>query len=137
MVTDDNKAIVRAAFDVFMSDDQSALDDLLAPGCVLHQCGFLEPIRGAEAIKHRRAGQFVSERTVHLEENVADGDLVAIQWQTSGLYVNAYRPDKLGRPISFGSMSFLRVDGDKIQEIWNIQDMSTVSAQLGWDERRV
>jgi hypothetical protein len=70
MVTDDNKAIVRAAFDVFMSDDQSALDDLLAPGCVLHQCGFLEPIRGAEAIKQRRAGQFVSERTVHLEEIV-------------------------------------------------------------------
>ena len=133
-MTDDNRAIVRAAFDAFMSDDQSALDDLLAPDCVLHQCGFLEPIRGAEAIRHRRAGQFLSERQTHLKQIVADGDLVAIQWQTSGLYANAHRPDKLGQPILFGSMSFMRLDGGKIREIWNIQDMSTVSAQLGWDD---
>jgi ketosteroid isomerase-like protein len=130
----DDKAIVRAVFDAFMSDDQSPLDDLLAADCVLHQCGIPEPISGADAIKHRRAGRFLSERQVHLEQIVADGDLVAIHWRTSGLYANAQRPDKLGQPISFMSMSFLRLDQGKIGEIWNIQDMSTVSAQLGWDD---
>jgi hypothetical protein len=84
-VIDDHKDIVRAPVDAVMSDNPAGLGDLLAPDCVLHQCGFLEPIRGTEAIKHRRSGRFLSEREVRLEQIVAEGDLVAVDWRTSGL----------------------------------------------------
>lgn len=134
MESDDHQAIVRAAFDTFMSDDASPLDRLLAPDCVLHQCGILEAIHGAEAIKHRRVGRFLAKPKVQLEQIVGEGDLVAIHWRTSGSYAKPDHPEKLGRPISFPSMSFLRLTGGQIQEIWNIQDMSTVSAQLEWEE---
>lgn len=33
--------------------------------------------------------------------------------------------------VSFPSMSFLRFQGGKIAEIWNIQDVSTMHTQLG------
>jgi hypothetical protein len=52
MLIDENKAIVRSAFEALMTGNLTPLDDLLASDCVMHQCGFLEPIRGAEAIKH-------------------------------------------------------------------------------------
>lgn len=134
MANDEHKAIVHAVMEAMMSDDPTRLDDLLAPECVLHQCGLLEPIRGAAAITGRRVGRFLSDPQVQLERLVSEGDLIAVHWRTSGHYANPNRPSKSGQPISFGSMSFLRLDGGKIQEIWNIQDMSTVAAQLGWED---
>ena len=130
----ENKAITRAAIEALMTDNDAAIEGALAPDCVLHQCGVLEPIRGVEKIRHRRPDRFLTERNVRLEQIVMEGDLVAIHWRTSGLYADPMRPDRNGQPISFMSMSFLRLEQGKIQEIWNIQDMSTVAAQLGDSE---
>lgn len=127
----DNGAITRAAFEALTTDNDAAIEEILASDCVLHQCGIPEPIRGSEKIKHRRPGRFLAEQQVTLEQIVTEGDLAAIHWRTSGVYADPGRPDKNGQSISFMSMSFLRLEQGKIQEIWNIQDMSTVAAQLG------
>jgi ketosteroid isomerase-like protein len=132
MSVDENKAIARAAFDALMSDNLAPLDHLLAPDCILHQCGWLQPIRGVERIKHisgRR--RLVSERHVRLDAIIAEGDTVAIHWHTEGLYADPGDPHRTGQAVSFMSMSFLRLDEGTIREIWNIQDMSTVWSQLG------
>jgi predicted ester cyclase len=132
----DNRVIARSAFEALMAGNLTPLDDLLAPDCILHQCGWLQPIRGAERIKHVREGrQLVSDRHVRLDTMVAEGNTVAIHWHTSGEYADAQDQARVGHPVSFMSMSFLRLEGGKIQEIWNIQDMSTLWAQLGSDEQ--
>ena len=126
--------ILVAAINALVSGDGAVLDDLLAPDCVLHQCGILEPIQGADTIKQRRFARFLSDPRVDLERVVREGDLVAVHWRTTGLYANPHRPEKVGTPISFPSMAFARLSNGKVHEIWNIQDTSTVSAQLGWEE---
>jgi len=132
MSVDENKAIARSAFDALMAGNLAPLDHLLAPDCVLHQCGWLQPIRGAERIKHLRGGrQLVSQRQVRLDTIVAEADTVAIHWHTEGLYADPGDPHRTGQAVSFMSMSFLRLDEGTIREIWNIQDMSTVWSQLG------
>ena len=131
---DATERILVAAIRALVSGDGAVLDDLLAPDCLLHQCGIPEPIRGVDAIKQRRFARFLSDPRVELERVVREEDLVAIHWRTSGLYADPHRPEKAGTPISFPSMSFVRFVDAKVHEIWNIQDMSTVSAQLGWAE---
>lgn len=131
MTIEDNKAIVRRAFEALMSDDLNPLDDLLSPDCVLHQCGFLEPIRGVDAIKSLPGGDGpISRQEVRLERIAGDGDTVAIHWSTIGTCLDPESSEGARRPVSFMSMSFLQLEGGKITEIWNIQDMSTMWAQL-------
>jgi ketosteroid isomerase-like protein len=129
---EENKAIVRTAFDALMSGDLGPLDTLLIPDCVLHQCGFLEPIREVGAIKHLSRGPDgpLTDRQVRLDKIVGEGDIVAIHWQITARVMDEDSADGIGRPVSFMSMSFMTVTGGKITEIWNIQDMSTMWAQL-------
>lgn len=130
MSSEENKAIVLAAFGALMNGNLDPLDGLVASDCVMHQCGFLEPVRGIEAIKRLPGGRIVSDRRASLDTIVGEGDTVAIRWLTTGLYADANDPERVGRPVAFACMSFLRVEGGKIQEIWNIQDMSSMWSQI-------
>lgn len=129
-MSDENKAIVLSAFEALASHNFDPLDDLLAPDCVMHQCGFLEPIRGIEAIKRLPGGRLVTAREARLDSIVGEGDTVAIKWLTTGLHIDPEDPQESGKPVAFMCMTFLRVEGGKIQEIWNIQDMSTFWRQV-------
>ncbi len=133
---DENKAIARAAFEALMAGDPAPLEQLLAPDCVLHQCGWLQPIRGARSIERLRANRGpVTERRVQLEAMVAEGNMVAIHWHTDGVYDDPDDPRRSGQPVSFPNMSFLRLEGGKIVEIWNIQDVSTMWSQIDSGKR--
>lgn len=131
MGTDENKQIVRRAFEALMAGDLSPLRELLAPNAVLHQCGFLDPIPG-EAMLQRNlpGGPRFRDRRFTLERMVGEGDDVALHWRTSGRYADPDSPRLDGTPVSFPSMSFVRLENGRIAEIWNIQDMSTLQTLL-------
>ncbi len=133
MSIDENKKLVRRAFEAFVDGDLSGLRDVLAPDAVLHQCGFLHPIP-AKAIL---GGEFpglrrVRDRTMRLEQVIGEGDFVALHWRTSGQYSDSDSTNPGGTPVSFPSMSFVRLHAGKIAEIWNIQDTATLQTQL-WE----
>jgi ketosteroid isomerase-like protein len=131
MTVDDNKAIVRRAFEALLARDRSALQELLAPDAVLHQCGFLQPIPADAIMKGEFPGRGpLNDRQVRLARIIGEGDLVALQWWTSGHFSDPDSPTLDGKPVSFPSMSFARVEDGKIAEIWNIQDVSTLQTQL-------
>jgi hypothetical protein len=65
-----------------------------------------------------------------VERMVGEGDLVAMQWRTTVRYSDPTMPDLDGRSVSFPSMTFIRFEGGKIVQMWNIQDTSTMQTQL-------
>ena len=114
-----------------MARDLSSLPDLLTPDAVLHQCGFLEPVP-VHAILN---GEFprwrqLIDREVHLDRMIGEDDLVALHWRTTGRYSDPDTPDLDGMSVNFPSMTFIRFEGGKIAEIWNIQDTATLQTQL-------
>lgn len=126
-----NKEIALRAHEAFINGDLAALRGYLAPDCVLHQCGFLEPIRGAQHIgEFAGSGGAVSERKRWVEAVVAEGDTVAIRWTTSGLYTGPMLEGAPGKQVTFGSMTFMRFESGKIAEAWNIQDTASLRTQL-------
>lgn len=134
MTLEQNKQIATQAFEALMAGDLASLPELLAPDAVLHQCGFLEPVPARAII----AGEFpyrrpLGDRQVHLERMVAEGDLVALHWRTTGRWLDPDEPDTAGTPVNFPLMSFIRLEDGKIAEIWNIQDLATLQTQLRQD----
>lgn len=129
--SEDNKQIVRRAFDALTSGDLSPLADLLLPDAHLHQCGFLEPIPAGALVRGEFPGASrLSDRQVHLKCIIGEGDLIALHWSTSGRFSDPDSPVLDGQPVSFPSMTFVRLEGGKIAEIWNIQDRATLETQL-------
>jgi ketosteroid isomerase-like protein len=131
MTSEENKQIAQRAFKALMARDLNGIKDLLAPDATLHQCGFLDPIPARALV----SGEFsrwrlLLDRQVHLERMVGEGDLVAMQWRTTGRYSDPNMPDLDGRSVSFPSMTFIRFEGGKIAQMWNIQDTSTMQTQL-------
>ena len=131
MSSDTDKETVRRAFKTLMEGDLGPLADLLASDAVLHQCGFLDPIP-AQAMLERDLSMRgrLQDREFRLERMVGEGDTVALHWRTSGRYADPDSPDRDGMQVSFPSMTFVRMAGGRIAEIWNIQDISTLQTQL-------
>lgn len=131
MTNSDNKELVRRGFEALMDGDLRPLRDLLAPDAVLHQCGFLTPIPARAFLQ----GDFpargrLQNREVQLNQMIGEGDLVALHWRTRGRYSDPDSPQRDGMHVSFPSMTFVRIAGGRIAEIWNIQDTSTLQTQL-------
>jgi ketosteroid isomerase-like protein len=131
MSSDVNQQTVRRAFQALVDGNLGPLRDLLAPGAVLHQCGFLEPI-SAQAILQRDLSMQgrLQDRQFQLERIVGEGDTVALHWRTSGRYSDPDSAARDGTHVSFPSMTFVRMADGQIAEIWNIQDISTLQTQL-------
>lgn len=131
MSNESDKQIVHRAFEALMDGDLGPLGDLLAPDAVLHQCGFLDPIP-AQVILQRDLSMRgrLRDREFRLERMIGEGDTVALHWRTSGRYADPDSPDRDGMYVSFPSMTFVRMAGGRIAEIWNIQDISTLQTQL-------
>ena len=131
MTVEDNKRIVRQAFEAFAGQGVRSIQGLLAPNALFHQCGFLEPIP-AQAIFEGgiMAGGRIHDREVRLDHIIGEGDIVALQYQTTGRYADPESPDVDGAPVSFASMTFVRVEDGRIAEIWNMRDADTLRAEL-------
>jgi predicted ester cyclase len=135
MSAEENKAIVRRAFEAaFVKQDAAALDELLAPGCVIHQCGVLQPIN-RDRVKNGLSGQrALSDREQRLEAIVAEGDTVAVRWTLSGRHTSDLFRAATGKRVWFTVMTFARLEGGKVVEVWNNWDTATLLAQLDTPE---
>jgi ketosteroid isomerase-like protein len=138
MTSEHNKRIAREAFEALMAGHLTDIGELVTPDAVLHQCGFLHPIPARSIVDRTLPGpRPLHDPHVRVERIVAEGDLVALHWRTSGQYQDPDGGYPGGTEISFPSMTFLRFEDGRISEIWNIQDTATIQTQLhAWTERR-
>src|SRR5581483_2504146 len=110
MSVDDNRGVVTLAFEALTSGERGPVADLLAPGCVLHQCGVPHPIPAASFLERARTGEGrIAGREMRLERIVAEGDQVALHYRTAGTFRDSASPQRDGKPVDFPSMAFMRI----------------------------
>ncbi len=130
-----NKNVARQWFEqVWNQKSEAAIDRLFHPEGKCY--GFPEPdgvLIGPEDFKvvHRNFCGAFPDLHIDIEELVADGDIVAVRWQTK----MTHRGDHLGIPASgkrasLGGASFIIVKDGQITEGWNYMDLQAMLMQL-------
>jgi ketosteroid isomerase-like protein len=130
MSVEENKQLVRRAFEALAAGNREAIGGFLGPEAVIHQCGFLKPFPVRTLLSGGFPRMPIADRTLRIERIIGEGNLVALHWRGSGRFLAPDEPEIDGRPVSVPWMTFVRVDGGKIAEIWNIRDTSTLETQL-------
>ena len=115
-----NKEIVRRFFEDVAAGDFDLVYELVSEDCLVHAPG--REIRGVEAVKDVRAGQnqALGDWTIAIEEQIAEGDLVASLLTMSGIHSKEFLGvPPSGKRVTF-TVTFLdRVVDGKIVEGWH------------------
>ena len=135
-MSEDNKAVSRQLLEqLFNEGNLDAADELVAPDAVDHdpQNPFTDE-RGPEVIKKQASmyrGAFPDLR-ITIEEQVAEGDLVATRWTAVG----THEGDLMGvqathKQATVTGIGLDRVQDGKIVEAWGNWDTLGMMQQLG------
>ena len=130
---DANKEVVRRFVEAFAAPDPAALDQLLAPDAV-HRTAppGLPPTREVFQQLAMAFEAGIPDYAVTIEEQVAEGDLVATRATVSGTQTGEF----LGIPATGGSfaapaMFIDRVANGQVREHWELLDQLGILTQIG------
>jgi steroid delta-isomerase-like uncharacterized protein len=135
VTTDENKMVARRFFEEVVSDGNLDLvDAICAPDYRLHAT-----LSGPDAIDRDQLKDLVrswrssfGDGRIEIEDIVAEGDLVAARMRETGTHTGEFKGiQPSGKEVSYGSMTFLRIQGGKIVEHWGLLDMPTLLEQIG------
>ena len=134
MSADDNKALARRFIQVWIPGNLGLVDELAAPDITVSYPALGEPLRGEEAFKHllTHFHAAVPDAEVSVEEQVAEGDKVAIRWRISG----THRGELLGiaptgKSLAWTGITIYRLAGGKVAEERGEEDALGLMRQLG------
>lgn len=119
MSSEQNKAIVRRAFEEPWKGKLDVVDELVASEYVGHDPAVPEPLRGPEGVK-----EFIStyraafpDARITVKEQLAEGDLVATRWSGSGTHEGELMGiAPTGKQVSVSGLTISRLEGGKIVE---------------------
>lgn len=131
MSINENEAVARKFFHDVVS---CPIDDLCAPDYRLHAT-----LSGAEAIDREQLKDLVAswrssfpDGEISIEDIVAEGDLVAARLVERGAHLGEFRGIlATGKPVQYGSMTFLRVVDGRIADRWGLLDAPSLLEQIG------
>lgn len=132
MSTEENKAVVRRAWEGVDRGDLGVAEEVYATDCVIHEPD--EDIEGVEAAKEF-IGMFLEAfpgMDMTIEDMVAEGDKVAARWTARGVH----RGELAGIPpsgneISVSGIIIHCVEDGKIAEEWEMPDNMGLMQQIG------
>ena len=133
-MSNDNKALIRRWFEeVWDKGRTEAIDEMLTPDAIVHGLG-PGPLIGPEGFKpfHSAFRRAFSDITVHVDDVIGEGDMVAVRWTCAGTHDG----DGLGFPATgrtarFSGMTFVRARDGKLIAGWNAFDQLDMLQQLG------
>lgn len=134
MPTAENKDICRRFFDGVVSQgDLSLVDEICAPDYRLHAT-----LSGPEAIDREALKELVTawrssfpDGKIAIEDIVAEGELVAARMLEQGTHSGEFKGiSPTGRPVAYGSMTFLRVVDGRITDHWGLLDTPSLLDQI-------
>jgi steroid delta-isomerase-like uncharacterized protein len=132
---EENKALARRAIEeMFNEGNLDVADELLAPDYVDHDASSPEEIRGPEGFKRfvATARSAFPDTHVRIEEQVAEGDLVATRYVFSGTQEGELEGiPPTGNRVEFSGISIDRISGGKLAETWDNYDAMGMMQQLG------
>jgi steroid delta-isomerase-like uncharacterized protein len=133
-MSDKNKAVARAVFDVFNGADPSELDDVVAADSVDHD--LYNPFReeGREGLKKLIAmyRQAFPDLHVSIDDQIAEDDKVVTRWTATG----THQGELMGAPATGKSATTTgigidRIDNGQVVEAWGNWDTMALFQQLG------
>ena len=132
-MSNDNKTLVTMWFEeVWTKGRVEAIDEMMAPNCVVHGLG--PQAQDIQAFKRFHAGyrNAFPDITITVDQTVAEGDLVAVRWSGAATHSGdglGFRATNL--PAKLSGMVFARIENGKLVEGWNNFDQLGMLQQLG------
>jgi steroid delta-isomerase-like uncharacterized protein len=134
MSSDQNKAIVRRAFEEPWKGSLDVVDELTASNYIGHDPASPEPLRGPEGVK-----EFIStyraafpDARITVEQQLAEGDLVATRWSGRGTHEGELMGiSPTGKQVTVSGLTISRLEGGKIVEEFQNWDTLGMMQQLG------
>ena len=135
MSTEENKALARRVIEeMFNKGNLDVADELIAPDYVDHDPAMPEDVRGPEGLKEYVSAyrSAFSDLHVEIEEQLAEGELVATRWTGTGTHDGELAGiPPTGNWVTLPGMEIVRISGGKLVEGWEGYDSMTMMRQLG------
>jgi steroid delta-isomerase-like uncharacterized protein len=134
MSSEQNKAIVRRAFEEPWKGNLDVVDELTASDYIGHDPANPEPLRGPEGVK-----EFIStylaafpDARITVEQQLAEGDLVATRWSARGTHEGELMGiSPTGKQVTVSGLAISRLEDGKIVEEFQNWDTLGMMQQLG------
>jgi steroid delta-isomerase-like uncharacterized protein len=129
----ENKAVVRRALDIWNSGDLAALDEVAAPGVVMHLRGRSDVV-GLDAYRGYNAALRTAfpDQEWLLDDLLGEGDKAALMWTLRGTHrgeLSGVGPT--GKQVTVTGISVYRIADGKLAEIWVQSDTLGLLQQIG------
>lgn len=132
MPAEENKAVVRRAWEAVSEGNLDVTEEVYAADCVIHEPD--EDMHGVEAVK-QFIGMFrkaFPDLHMTVEDLVAEGDKVTGRWTARG----THRGELMGIPASGNQVTVTgitihRIEGGEIAEEWEMPDNLGLMQQIG------
>jgi ketosteroid isomerase-like protein len=116
MTSEQNKAIVRRAFDEPWKGNLDIVDEVVASDYVGYDPAAPNPVHGPEGVK-----EFIStyraafpDALIKVEDQLAEGDLVATRWSGRGTHEGEIMGvEPTGRQVTVSGLTISRLDGGR------------------------
>jgi steroid delta-isomerase-like uncharacterized protein len=133
-VSEANKAVARAEFEVWSSGELEKLDLLVAPDVVHHDPYDPNASEGLDGLKKSIATNRAAfpDLELTIEDQIAEGDKVATRWTAT----MTHRGDALGvaptgESITLRGITIERFEDGKVVEAWRSMDTLAVRQGIG------
>ena len=133
MSSEQNKAVVRRLFEEPWKGKLDVVDELTAGDYVGHDPSLPGPVQGPEGVKEfisTSLGAFPDAR-ITVEEQLAEGDLVATRWSARGTHEGALMDiEPSGKKVTVSGLTISRVEGGKVVEEFQNWDFYGMMRQV-------
>jgi steroid delta-isomerase-like uncharacterized protein len=134
MTSEQNKAIVRRAFEEPWQGNLDVVDELVATQYIGYDPANPEPLRGPEGVK-----EFISsyraafpDARIMVEDQLAEGDMVATRWSGRGTHEgDLLGVEPTGKKVTVSGLTISRLENGKIVEEFQNWDTYGLMKQLG------
>jgi steroid delta-isomerase-like uncharacterized protein len=127
---EENKAAVRACFENGSRGNYDAFRELVTPDYVVHP----DEVRGPDGLAAMVQGyrDALADLTVTIEHQFTEGDYVATRTTIRGRHDGELMgTPPTGRQVEFSGLTISRCRDGKIEEEWELVDVTTLLRQVG------
>jgi predicted ester cyclase len=131
--TEANKAVIQQLFDRFNARDIAGISQLFSPDVIDHDAQPGQPpgLLGVAASFGGLVAGF-PDMQVSIQHLIAEGDLVVDHILGLGTNTGSFAGlPPTGKPVALEAIHISRIENGKITELWHIEDMVALMAQLG------
>ena len=133
-MSEENKAVVRRAFDEVAMGNMTTVDEIIAPEFVRHDLAGGPEAHGPDGVKRLIAGLRTGfpDLQATIDDIFSDGEKVVVRFTARGTNSGPFQGmAPTGRGVTWAGVNIYRVSGGRIRETWQLADGLGILRQLG------